>query len=76
MAKEQLVPMWVLSCVSRLFHWLQVCSFLASVVFFVVGETGLEVGGGLLVGGAGACSLVGGIESWPSGGHYCLKGYV
>ena len=36
-------------------------------------EAGLEACAGLLVGGAGACPLVGGTVSWPSGGQDCVK---
>ena len=50
---------------------LQDCFFLASCFCTLVGEVGLEACAGFLVGGAGACPLVGGAGSWPSGvlGH-------
>ena len=49
-------------------------SFLASGVCALVGEAGLEACAGFLVGAAGACLLVGGAGSWPSGrlGHVCV----
>ena len=42
----------------------------------MVGEAGLEACAGFLEGGAGACSLVGGAASWPSGGQGCATGHV
>ena len=48
---------------------LQDHSFLASDVCPLVGETGLEACVGFLVRGAGACPLVAGAGSWPSGGQ-------
>ena len=44
------------------------CSFLASGVCSVVGETDLEVCAGFLARGASACPLVGRVGSWPSCG--------
>ena len=35
----------------------------------MVGETGLEANAGFLVGRVGACPLVSGAGSWPSGGQ-------
>ena len=52
----------------RVWSALHNCSFLASNVFPIVGETGLEDNVSLLVGGTSTFPLVGGAGSWPSGG--------
>ena len=39
----------------------------------LVGKVDLEACIGFLVGEARACLLVGGAESWPFGGHGCVK---
>ena len=46
---------------------------LASAVCPLVGEAGLEAYAGFLVGGAGACPLMGRAVPWPSGGQGCVK---
>ena len=48
------------------------CGFLKSCVCPMVGEAGLEVCAGFLGAMAGACPLVGGAGSWPSGGQSCV----
>ena len=48
---------------------LQGCSSLASGVCPLVGEVGPWACAGFLVGGTGACALVGGTESCPSDGQ-------
>ena len=42
---------------------------IASGVCLQVSDAGLQACTGFLVGGVGACPLVGGIEPWPSGGE-------
>lgn len=51
---------------------LQDYSFLASSVCPLVSEAGLEAFADFLVGGAGACLLVGGAGCWLSGGQGCI----
>ena len=50
---------------------LQDHNFLASDICLLVGKTGPETLANFLVGGALACPLVGGAESWPSAGQSC-----
>ena len=56
-------------CLQTQFHRLWDHSFLASGICTLVCEAGIEACAGFLVGGAGACALVGGAGSWPSGGQ-------
>ena len=57
-------------CLRTQFHQLCDCIFLAFLVSALPAfDSGLEASAGFLVGGAGACLLVGGIGSWPSGGQ-------
>ena len=63
-------------CLRTQFHRLWDCIFLASGVCPLVGEAGLEVPAGFLVGGTGACPLLGGVGSWSSGGQCHVKGSV
>ena len=58
------------------FHSLWGHSFLASGICPLVGEAGLEAYTGFMVGKAGACPLVGGPGSWPSGGQGHVLGHV
>ena len=55
---------------------LQDHSFIRSGICPLVGEAGLEVCVSFLVGGADACSLVGGAGSWPSDGQGQVKGRI
>ena len=61
-ARAQLVTGDSLACVAD--H-----RFLASGVWSLVGEAGLEASAGFVVGGASVCLLVGGAGSWSSGGQ-------
>ena len=63
-------------CLQIQFHRLWDYIFLVSGVCPLVGEAGLETCAGFLVGGAGACLLVGGVVFWPSGGQGHVKGHV
>lgn len=54
-------------CFQAQFHRLKDGCFLASGVFSLVAESGIEVCAGFLVGGAHACPLVGRAGSCPSG---------
>ena len=56
-------------CLPFQFHRLWDHSLLASGVCSLVGEAGIEACVGFLVGGAGVCSLRGGVDSWSSGGN-------